>query len=111
MISEYVETGGAWWKSYGVTWPFARLRATPDVLEITVNPWMFRRRVFAFSKADVRTIRRTRFFFGVGVSIEHSKVDFPSFLIFWTFNYRRLKNALSELGYAVSDADGSIAAV
>jgi hypothetical protein len=106
MTPEYVETGGLRWGGSNLTWPFARLTATADDIEISRGFWKWWRPFVHFSKSEVQAIRRTRCIVGVGVVIEHYKEGYPSFIVFWSFNCRRLKNALARLGYPISDTGG-----
>lgn len=106
-IDTYNETGGLRWgstflRAMNVSWPFARLHASQDEIRIDISfPW---ERTFRFSRREIRTLRRTRGWFSIGLRIEHEHADYPPWVLFWTFRYRTLKAALERLGYAVLDS-------
>ncbi len=98
------ETGGlrwgeSFWMAANATWPFATLNASPEALCISgiVN--------LDFRKADIKAIRRKKGMlpFSTGIVIEHQKLGFPEFILFWTFRYKRLKTELTRLGFIVTD--------
>ena len=108
MSKEYTETGGLrWGKNFWIasnfTWPFATLKATKDQLYIRVGVWRFFQKVFKFNRLEVKDIKRQKGFFGVGILIEHSKSEYPPFIMFWTFNYNKIKIELNRLGYQISE--------
>jgi hypothetical protein len=108
MNAVYKETGGLrwgdsdWWSAHA-SWPFATLTASPDGLHIAVNCMGLWKNDFDFRKADIVEIRRRKSIlpFSTGIVIEHNKSDYPQFVLFWTFNYQRLKTELTRLGFAV----------
>jgi len=73
-----------------------------DHLQISVAVWNIWKRSFEFERVDVRQIRRRRGLFSVGVVVEHVKPEYPPFILFWTFRYKILSEALQRLGYTVT---------
>jgi hypothetical protein len=111
MDTRYSERGGI---RYGETfflasnysWPFAKLSATANDVSISVSLGKLSGKTFVFDRASVKSIVRKRGLWSVGVQIVHSVADYPPFILFWTFSFRRLKAELQRLGYDVIDARG-----
>lgn len=105
---QYVETGGlrwgpSFWNGANATWPFARIRVSPDRLRITVTVLGFWKESFEFERVEVRQLRRKRGLFSVGIVVEHVKPAYPPFILFWTFRYKALSRELRRLGYTVTE--------
>ncbi len=105
MSPDYTEIGGArwgqsFWNSFNMTWPFAKLKVTRDQIRISIGLIEPRHSIY-FKKREINGIRRQGVLFGLGIVIEHRKMDYPPFILFWTFRYRRLKAELERLGYTV----------
>jgi hypothetical protein len=100
----YLESGGLRWGrgrfgSINATWPFARLRATPQRIQIrVVFPLLWRN--FILVREDVVAVRPQNGIFSTGVRFEHRNSTCPECLLFWTFRRARLLAALADLGYA-----------
>ena len=41
--------------------------------------------------------------FSTGIQIEHDDETLAPYILFWTFKYKALKQALMDLGYDISD--------
>jgi hypothetical protein len=96
----FTQRGGARLDSFNATWPFAKLSVTSDTLILDV---LFAH--YEFPRRTVEALRPYRGFGGLGLIIEHTVVDLtiPWLVIFWTFNYRALEEALAQAGYPVLD--------
>ena len=108
MVDEYTETGGlrwgkSFWYASNFTWPFATLKASRDRLIIRVGIFKLYQKTFEFSRSEIKSIKRRRGLFSVGVMIEHSEEEYPPFILFWTFNFRNLRMRLNQLGYEIED--------
>lgn len=108
MSEEYNESGGLrwglnFWGAVTATWPFAHLRALPDSIQIRVSIFGIWSRVFEFSHQEIKSIRRKQVLGSEGIVINHTKAEYPPFVLFWSFRYPALKAALAKLGYAISD--------
>jgi hypothetical protein len=108
VVKQYSETGGLrWGQSFpfgaNVSWPFAKLSATPSEIRIELNVFGILRRSFAFMPAELRCLRRKNGLlpFSTGIVFEHTNPTYPAFILFWTFNYQSLKQTLTRLGYQV----------
>ncbi len=108
MDEQYTETGGlrwgrSFWGGTNATWPFATLHAGHDEITIVLNVLGVMKETFRFSPDDLTAIRRQRgiFPFNTGVVFEHSVTSYPPFILFWTFQYHRLKTELNRLGFEV----------
>ena len=111
MIEEYTVTGGlrwgeSYWSAGNVTWPFVTLRVNSERLWIRVRVWKLWQKVFEFTRSEIKGIRKHRGFISVGVVIEHNKGEYPPFILFWTFDYPKLKVELNRLGYQVLESVG-----
>ena len=111
MREEYKETGGlrwglGFWTGVNVSWPFAHLVASSERVQIRMSLLGIWSRVFNFSRHEIKSIKRKHGLWSVGIVIEHTKMDYPPFILFWTFNYRSLKEAMAKLGYDIID-DGN----
>jgi hypothetical protein len=122
--AEYTERGGlSWgpgvWSTGGasVSWPFVTLRATPERLVFTVKMWPWLHSIaaslsrfveldcaFAIERTEIDALRRRRFLYSTGLTIEHRKADFPAYFVYWPFSYSGLRDELRRLGYDVTDA-------
>ena len=105
MIDTYTETGGIRFGSgFNATWPCAKLLATQDSVVINIQTGI--RSIDStinLKKISVREISKVRGIFSTGIHIEHDDDSQESYILFWTFKYKRLKQALVDLGYCVSD--------
>ena len=110
MNTEYKETGGlrwgeSFWNAAYATWPFAKLSATSDGLQIFVHAIGLMEEDFNFAKSEVDVIMRKKGIlpFSTGIVIGHHKANYPRFILFWTFRYQQLKTELARLGFTVND--------
>jgi hypothetical protein len=78
-------------------WPLAKLGVTDDVIEAAV-PW----RTFRFPRKNVTRLIKYTGYLCVGLQIEHTVLEEPNLIIFWSFNFPDLKERLKEKGLIVS---------
>ena len=81
--------------AFSATWPFAKLMVDDAELALSslTQTWIF-------PKSSIRELRKFRGAFSTGLRIEHTVPRYPSFVVFWTFRFAKLKREL-ELGYTV----------
>ena len=107
VATECFARGGARWgqsfrKAANASWPLATLRITPYDLEIEIKLWPIVRR-FQFTRNEVVTLKKRRGLVSVGVQIEHARSDYPPFILFWSFQRKRLLATAEAAGYLISD--------
>lgn len=90
--------GISYWKSWKATFPFATLRADSEQI-VLKGPGI--RHVFP--RETIVRLSRWRRLPSVGLRIEHTQSGYEPFIVFWTFNYRKLKRVLQELEYPIVD--------
>ena len=97
MFEEYVEKGGAWlFPGSSATWPFVTLRVSQERIQIQL---MYRK--YDFKRSEIKSLEKRSSLLSKGIVIKTTKILEPQFIVFWTFNYRKLKNALAQMGYEV----------
>ena len=109
--SVYFETGGirygnSYWSSSNFSWPFASLKASPEEISICVSFSSLWTRTFTFNRSQIKSIRKKRGLWSVGIEIDHSATEIPPFILFWTFHYKTLKKHLESLGYDLVEKFG-----
>ena len=94
-----------WFFQLNLTWPFVKLTATPSGIRISMRLLGLRRKEFTFAKSELQSIRRKCGIlpFSTGIVLAHQNPDYPRFILFWTFNYQKLKTELTQLGFTVED--------
>jgi hypothetical protein len=105
MTAEHVEKGGAWFlPGASATWPFITLRASPDRIQIQGNVLGIWHWNYEFSRLEIKSIKKQSGLMTKGIRIQHSKTDYPSVVIFWTFDYNALKQVLNTMGYGIDES-------
>jgi hypothetical protein len=94
----FTQTGGARLGWGNVSCPFAKLSATEESICLSV----FGGRQI-FPKSSIRGLSRHGGIFSTGLRIESEQMAHGKKVIFWTFDFQSLKNALEELGYKIHD--------
>ncbi|MBM4380866.1 MAG: hypothetical protein FJ086_16425 [Deltaproteobacteria bacterium] len=95
-------TGGARVGSLNVTWPFASLSASREVLRLSCLG-----REYLFPRRSITRLSPHEGLVSTGLRIEHAVADVPAFVVFWSSfipgagRFRRLEDELEFLGYAV----------
>lgn len=91
-------TGGARLDFYNVSWPFAELEVSDCLLTIEALG-----KRYEFAVADIRRLSRCKGLISSGLQIEHG-MDAPTTLIFWTWSWRRVCEALESRGYKIGSS-------
>ena len=98
----FSQTGGArigksiaW--SVNATWPLAKLTVRETTLSVSVLGL-----TWVLPRTSIRGLRKYRGVFSTGLQIEHSIPRRPAFVVFWTFRFAELKQALEQYGYTIS---------
>jgi hypothetical protein len=95
--------GDSFWQAANVTWPLATLRMNTAALEVRLGLWPVFLRRFTFTRSDVTALRPCSGIISSGVQIEHTKANYPPFILFWSFAPARLLADASAAGYPVSN--------
>ncbi|HEY1543114.1 MAG TPA: hypothetical protein VGG01_11950 [Xanthobacteraceae bacterium] len=98
MTSAFAQIGGARIGRFNASWPFARLSADRD--GIALRCLFFK---FTFPRDTITRLGRYRGFISTGLQVEHAVPRYPGFMLFWTFDFDRLKRELEALGHTVRD--------
>jgi hypothetical protein len=96
MMSAFSQRGGARLGLFNASWPFATLSASHDELRLSCLG-----SDYVFYRSNTRRLRRHRGLFSVGLRIEHLVPTYPDFIVFWVFDFKRLKARLESLGYEI----------
>ena len=103
MAEAFRQTGGLWFGCGGffsaasVTWPLASLEVSDTGLRLTCLGAPYGE----FPRASILRLSKYKFLFSSGLRIEHNAKSEP-FVVFWTFNFSRLKRELEQRGYTVA---------
>ena len=104
-MSEYLnQRGGArigysYWGAMNATWPFATLKATDETITLSVSS-----KEYVFDRQNIQELKKYGGIFSTGLQILHTKEEYPPLVIFWTFNFKKLKSKFEELGIRVEDS-------
>ena len=85
------------------TAPFACLRVSRNAIILSVSIFRLWQRTFTFRRSDIRQLRWKRGLFSLGLKIEHTVAEYPSFVLFWVVDRRALAENLKGFGYEISD--------
>lgn len=94
---------GPWWLSHCATWPFSHLYICDDRLIVTMPEGAYefpRASVVRLSRRESWLSRALRLGTGA-LQIEHAVPEYPSFVLFSTFDIRSLCERLSAAGFPV----------
>ena len=108
MGTMYSERGGLRWGSRymgqaSASWPFARLTATSEGLEVRLSVFGVFEREYSFSSSQIIRLRAERGMMNTGLVVEHEVAEYPDVIKFWSFNFLGLKRSLETLGYEVGE--------
>jgi hypothetical protein len=98
----YSQTGGwhvgrnFWW-AFNVTWPFASLLIYRDELVLRALLWRY-----TFPRDKIVEIVPYHVLLSPGIKIEHTVVGYPKFIVFWTFDFSDLLEALHQNAFPVT---------
>ena len=76
-------------------WPLAKLTISGDALEVTL-PW----RKFRLPRQSVTRLIKHTGAIAIGVQIEHTVLQEPNLMVFWTYHFGDIKNQLQAHGYS-----------
>ena len=104
-MTEYggLRWGASFWNAANATWPFATWRLAGDCLDVQVHAWPLITDHFVFAKKDVISLRITRGVISSGVRIEHSRPEYPPFILFWSFSAERVLSDAGAVGFPISN--------
>ena len=92
--------GGALVGAFNATWPFATLKATRETITLSV----VLSGIYVFDHRNIQGLARHNGILTTGLQILHTEQKYPSFVVFWTLNFRKLKSELEALGFRVEDS-------
>lgn len=107
--SIFTQTGGArfgrgFW-AINASIPLAKLSITDDALELAVRSIFGGR--YSFPRGSILKLRKYSSVAGDGLRIEHSVSSCDPFIIFWTYKFDELEQALEKHGFHVErDSEG-----
>lgn len=87
-------TGGLRADQLNASWPFAKLTVTREKITLRVFS-----NEYEIEKRAVITLKKHKGIFSRGLNIVHDKNEIPGRLIFWTFNFSKLKLVMEQMGY------------
>jgi hypothetical protein len=98
----YSQTGGwhvgrSFWWAFNVTWPFATLLIYRDELVLRALFWRY-----TFPRNKIVQIVPYQVLLSPGIKIEHTIVEYPSFIVFWTFDLSDLLEVLQLNAFPVN---------
>lgn len=76
-------------------WPLARLHVEKSSIQIAL-PW----RRFRFPSQSVTRLIKYSGYIAIGVQIEHTILDQPNLIVFWTYHFGEVKSVLEKNGYS-----------
>lgn len=101
-VSSFSQVGGfrigrSYYLAANGTFPFAKLTVTRAELRL----WTIFG-TYEFEKSEVVSLKRVGRLLSSGLQIVHEK-SFSKYVVFWTFNFKKLKARLEDMGYTVED--------
>ena len=111
MSQDHTEIGGlrwgaSYWKGTNASWPFARLRVTPETISVSIDMVGFGSENFVFTRAELTRIKKKKGIlpFSTGIIFEHTNSSYPPFILFWTLRYARLRAELLRFGFSIAES-------
>jgi hypothetical protein len=96
VANSFTQRGGAQAGYFNATWPFATL--TGETGSLTFS---FFGKSITIPKGELVRLSRYNSLVATGLRIEHALPSAPSFIVFWPFDFVKLKDNLVKLGYHV----------
>lgn len=90
-----IRYGNSYPDAISAMWPFAALTIEREALLVTL-PW----RSFRFPQVYVSRVLKVPGHIAVGVQIEHTILEHPNLVVFWTYQFGEVKKCLEENGYS-----------
>jgi hypothetical protein len=111
VLNEYSQIGGfsvgfSFWTAVHGTFPFAFLRISNESLRITLGIWKFGIPL-KFTPPEIVSIKKQKGILSTGIVIKHNKKKCLPCIMFWTFDYPKLKMELNRFGYYVVESEQS----
>ena len=94
--SQFTQKGGARLDNFNPTWPFAKLFVSREKVKLKVFS-----KEYQFDKSQIIGLREYNGILFKGMIIEHNKREYPHHVVFWTFNFKKLKKNVEIVGYFV----------
>jgi hypothetical protein len=89
------QRGGVWNDVGFQTWPFSHLGVYDSYFEVDHA---------RFTKENVVALKPKRFLLSSGLHIVHTNPNAPKRLVFWSFNFSALVQALKHIGFSLEGA-------
>jgi hypothetical protein len=89
-IEKFSQIGGARLDIFNATWPFAKITATPELIELKCFS-----KKYQFIKDQIVDLREYTGIISNGLLIEHKVKKYPHHIVFWTFAFGKLKSNYS----------------
>ena len=89
-----VRYGNSYPDSTIAMWPLAKLNVAKETLEVSL-PW----RRFLFPRKNVTRLIKYTGFVAIGIQIEHTLLEQPNLIVFWTYHFGDIKTVLQKQGY------------
>ena len=90
-----VRYGNSYPDSTIAMWPLAKLNIAKETLEVAL-PW----RQFRFPRQNVTRLIKYSGRIAIGIQIEHTLLEQPNLIVFWTYHFGEVKAELEAQGYA-----------
>jgi hypothetical protein len=92
-----IRYGNSFPDAIGAVWPLAGLTVDKEALLVSL-PW----RSFRLPRPYVSRLIKVSGHIAVGIQIEHTILEHPNLLVFWTYQFGAVKSCLEENGYSFS---------
>lgn len=92
-----IRYGNSFPDAISAIWPFAQLTIEPEALLVSL-PW----RSFRFPREYISRVIKVSGYIAVGIQIEHTILEHPNWIVFWTYQFGDVKNCLTKNGYTFS---------
>jgi hypothetical protein len=99
---KFSQIGGARLDFFNATWPFARITVSPEMIELKCFS-----KKYQFLKDQIIDLREYNGIISKGLLIEHKLKSYTHHMVFWTFNFQKLKVGLEGFGYVVNNSKTS----
>ena len=103
MTDIYTEVGGINIGGFYMSWPFAQITVTPSVIEIKIRGLISTTETITIKKEEIDNIIRKKSLFGSGIKIEHHNTFASPHLVYASFTFKKLRNALLKMGYSIAE--------
>jgi hypothetical protein len=106
--STFTQTGGArlgcgFW-AFNASFPLAKISVTDDALELTIRGIFGN--CYSFPRGSILKLHKYSSVSLDGLRIEHLVSSYEPFIMFWTFNFDELEQALEKHGFHLEQNSG-----